>query len=494
VPDSQKTLRNGFGGVYAHNILLNLARSGTPDETESVSSLFAERYLALDEVSNFQGNLDLVSAWRKAGLQKSSPVDSIVPLSYAGLQLRRQGDWSLAVTGISKNFYHTQYEREGFLFACIGGLSLVEKGKLHSMWSNASNTMLNGRHDPKMLWMTAGYHPSFSPCVTAVQSEWKDLGQRYYQKGSDTFVGGVTLSNHFGIFVQRFDARNNPETYGKSSAKALRFRKSYFIFDRRVVALGRSIGANAEDQLTTGLLQERGEKSIELGSPKISWKDLSRTVKSEELSWAQTVDHSLGVWIFPNQTLRGESGNLEAGSRSGQMSRLYIEHGTEVTDAMGRYQSIYIVKPQADELARFDSKMRSSQSPVLIQRDDEQVQMVSDADCKTTGYVFWEGARLSDGLLLSASVPCTVLITELSSGRLQLAVSDPDLHTERIDKNPFGYSLPTTVELALRGRWMIKNSKPTGSGKTTIANGTESTVMTVQVQDGLSAEIVLDSK
>ena len=103
------------------------------------------------------------------------------------------------------------------------------------MWQDINHRMLynNCTSDNPKDYMTAGYHPSFSPCVTAVPADWKKTTQLYYQYGTDPFVGGVSLGNRFGVFVQPFDARTNP-AYRSTPACGLSFRKTYFTFDRRV--------------------------------------------------------------------------------------------------------------------------------------------------------------------------------------------------------------------------------------------------------------------
>ncbi len=491
VPDSQKSLSEGFGGVYAHNITLNLARSGNPMGNESTSKYFAEKYLALNEVTHFTGNLELSTTWKASGLTKSPLVDNVVSLSYAGMMLRRVGDWSLSVTGISKNFYHTQYEREGFLFACIGGLQLIEKGTLHPMWQTMANTSLIGRHDPKMLWMTEGYHPSYSPCVTAIETDWKELGQKYYQKGSDTFVGGVKLGEHFGVFVQKFDARKNEPTYVQTVAKNLRFRKSYFIFDRKIMALGRLIGANAGERVTTGLLEERGENSIRFAHTADSWETLKKPTKSEHLAWAQIKDQSLGIWVFPGQTLRGETGKLSAGSRTGNMSRFYLDHGDDLSSERGSYSVVYIAKPLEDELQQFHQHMSSDKPPLVIEVDNPKVQMVVDSLSQTFAYVFWESTELKKGPLLAALTPCTLIISTKEKNKLELAVSDPDMRIERTDNNPFGYSLPTSIELTLEGEWLLPDSPTNAPSVKSITQEAGKTKIVLDVKDGLSTAMTL---
>jgi len=322
--------------------------SGTPFELEKEARERVEHVAETLQNIAFEdssvGPPDYISPWTSWGsimknlsqagssLNSTLPPDVMATMSYGGMQIRRAEDWALTVHGISKTFYLTQYPREGFLFDDIGGLGLVVKNQKNAMWPGMKDTDRWGITFPKagITSLNAGYHPSFAPCVTAVQSDWKNLTQMEYQRGSDDFVGGVSLGNHCGIFVQKFNAHDNSR-YAKTVAHDLAFRKSYFLFDRRVVALGREISASPGAKVSTGILQEESKPAspgIVLGH-NLNWNDLRTGISSDKLPWAETKDESLGVWFFPGQLLRGEDGNFTDTARPGLMTRLYIDHGFE---------------------------------------------------------------------------------------------------------------------------------------------------------------------
>jgi hypothetical protein len=194
-------------------IALNLARSGTPDGQSAVDPFFAGMFMAADP--DYKGwdrpVLPLVETWKKAGIPPLGEPDALVTQSYAGIQTRRKDDWALTIFGISKSFWHMQYARPGFLFHSNGGLGLVEKNKKHAMWQDINHSMLynNCTSDNPKDYMTPGYHPNFSPCLTAVPADWKKITQLYYQYGTDPFVGGVSLGNLCGScrFVRSFSTR-----------------------------------------------------------------------------------------------------------------------------------------------------------------------------------------------------------------------------------------------------------------------------------------------
>ena len=458
-----------FGPLHA-TILTNLARSGAPDG-------------------------------EAAELKPAGPPDALVNLGYAAMQVRRQGDWALYLSGVSKAFYHTQYTRDGFLFHTIGSLGLIRKGQANVMWGNADQVNLAGRHDPTSQWVTAGYHPSYAPAVTAVEAPWSELGQLYYQHGTHAAVGGVALGQT-GVFVEPFDARRNEGTYGKTVAKDLAFRKTYFTFDRRVVALGRELRAAAGQHVFTGILQERAEAAgpgIGLGKPELNWKQLAAGLPSERIGWAQTRDGSLGVWLFPGQTVRGENGRQTVGERSGEITRLYVDHGTDLAAGQGSYGMIYSVLPEPGAMAAFAAEMAGDTPPIRILADVPALQVVEarQAGATSTGYACHAaGTVAAAGPVAQVDAPCVLMTHVAGDGKaLELAVADPDIHMERTEANPFGWSVPTPLVVTLNGAWTLQQAvavrgvKPPQVQVDAPRDG--KTVVRVTVVDGLSTELHL---
>jgi hypothetical protein len=433
--------------------------------------------------------------------EPSVAPDALVSMNYAGMQIRRQGDWALYLSGISQHFYHTQYTRDGFLFHTIGGLGLVRQGRAHVMWGDETKVNLAGRHDPTSQWGTAGYHPSYAPVVTAVEAPWAELGQVYYQRGTHAAVGGVALGR-CGVFVQPFDARLNDRLYGKTVAKDLAFRKAYFTFDRQVVALGRELRAGAGQRVVTGILQERTEADapgIELGQPRLSWTPLAAGVPSERIGWAQTRDGSLGVWLFPGQTVRGENGPQEVGGRTGEITRLYVDHGADLAAGQGSYGLIYTVMPEPGVMAGFAAAMAGATPPIRILADVPTLQVVEarQTGATATGYACYAaGAIAAAGPVAHVDAPCLLMTRAAAGGKtLELAVADPDIHMERTAANPFGWSVPTPIVVTLNGAWTLQQAvavrglKPPQVQVDAPRDG--KTVVRVTVVDGLSTELHL---
>jgi hypothetical protein len=519
------------GGTSAYGILLNLARSGTPDGRLRIAPQFASAVLGLIQnqgvyEQTVQSVVDTGSAvgkpevseqalaskavvdiFEKDGIRPPSPTDALFTLSYGGIQFRRLDDWSLVMRGVSKYFYYNQYVRDGFLFYTVGGLGLTRMGQIHASWADGKKQCLRYTKDPgnndAPLRMEEGYHPSYAPCVTALETEWKNLNQVYYQCGSDPFVGGVTLGKHFGVFVQKFNAKSNVKQYGKTVSKDLSFRKSYFTFDRMVVALGRDIGAGAKQHVFTGILQERSspeKPGVILGGDGINWKDLGSGLASETMPWAETRDGSLGVWIFPGQRIRREDGELSDTGRPGHMTRLYVEHGDKLENADGQYGLIYYLNPQPGSMAKFAKEMTGASAPIQILQDEKNVQVVTDKVNGATGYAFF-GAAQTEGAnpVLASDAPCLVM-TQLkdNGGKLELALSDPDLHMDRTPDNPFSYSLPTPVRITLKGKWDLKQVvEVMGVKRSEVKLEPPSggnTVILVMAVDGLSSEMILEAQ
>jgi len=488
-------------GISFSEIILNLARSGTPDGQSAVNPIFAGMFMGMTSAPLQRDHQDLMKAWKQAGILPRTSRDSITTLSYAGMQIRRKDDWALTIWGHSKDSYHTQYLRDGFLFYNIGGLGFVEENKKHAMWLDLKQPNLGGRGCPMDKCLAAGYHPSFAPCVTAVRAEWKTLGQGYYQHGSGAFSGGVSLGDHFGVYVQTFDAKSNPRTYGNTVGCDLAFRKTFFSFDQKVVALGRNIRTGKGQQAFTGVLQEPSEPTmpgVVLGGLLGAGKDLESGIPSETLRWAETAEKNLGVWFFPGQMIRREEGQLANGPRTGHMTRLYVEHGTNAEAGSASYGFIYTIRPHPGEMAAFASEMDSRSAPIRLLQDEDSLQVVSDVTQGATGYVFYKGGEThGTDLFFAADAPCLIMTQSKENGKsVALAVSDPNMHMEPTKENPYGYSMPAEIRITIRGGWILKETVATvGLPPPQVkvdSDGKGNTIIQVAVVDGLSTEMHLE--
>jgi|GEM_PF-6504343 len=156
-------------------------------------------------------------------------------------------------------------------------------------------------------------------------------------------------------------------------------------------------------------------------------------------------------------------------------------------------------------MAQFARAMAGAYAPIRILQDDPALQVVTDTSLSATGYVIYKGGETHTcGEILSANAPCLIM-TQVKEGgkKLDLALSDPDMHMDRTASNPFGYSLPTTLRLILKGSWKldelvkVKSIKPSPVKLTPLPNGTSgtngNTQLEVQVVDGLSTELHLSS-
>lgn len=482
------------GGYQVHASFLNLARSGMPDGSSDIMPEMASAYLALNGSSFHKEHKEDFDRFVQAGIKPALPPDSIATMNYAGIQIRRKQDWVLYLWGLSKKAYHTEYVRKGFLFYNIGSLELVEEGRLHAMWSKRGVWLKQVTSG-----MTPGYHPSYAPCVTALEADWSKLEQANYQNGSDEFVGGVSMEKPYAVFVQNYRAPDVQNTRQTVAGK-LSFRKAYFTFDQTVVALGRDISSQGL-KLFTGVLQERSSDTapgIIWGSDGKSCKELGKGMDSAAVSWASTHENNLGAWFFPGQRVCGADGILEAGSTSGEFARLWLDHG-ECSD--GSYGLIYKVRPQAGEMAEFAKRMTGQEPPIRIVCDTPKLLAVSESlnGVVTTGCIFYQNTDATGtGPLLAADAPCLVVTRLPADGnRLSLAVADPVLRNSPDKSNPFGYSQPVTVRLTLDRKWSLKETKKTMGVPVPTVKVTSSddgkTFVEIECRNGLTTEMTLSS-
>lgn len=470
---------------------LNLARAGSPDGLSSMDPDMGSYWLAYPNDSTYAENAQTVSEMHGLGIEAAEKYDSNHTLSYQTSNIHRQGDWQAYTRGISTNFYHTQYERDGYLFYNIGGISLVKEGTATGMQRNYGSSLLQ-RHDEDLVNITLGYNFSRAPGVTSIDSDYSELRQIYYQRGTSPFVGGVSSSDGNGIFCQVFNAKDR-EYYADTVAGGLRFKKSYFYFGNEIVLLGSGISNDGDlAGVETGLLQE----PVSSGVNEFSFADGLVTtgavydvkMTSAEVPWMYNDSLKMGVYLFPGQNVCLFKGTQTFGQLTGDVISTYLTHEGQTN---GWYETILRLNTSETQMEQLNTTMRGSDPDYRVLRRDDKAHIVQSEIHQTTGYVVFDSTELTlpEGVLRSVDTPCVIMLKK-QGGAVHLTVSSPDLHMEVSEENPLGWSQPVAVSMVLDGAYRFVDAGQTNRSATVnIAAGT--TTITAAVKDGLSSEMDL---
>ncbi|WP_405406570.1 polysaccharide lyase 8 family protein [Streptomyces sp. NBC_01104] len=239
---------------------------------------------------------------------------------------------------------------------------------------------------------------------------------------ANAVAGGAVLDGRYGAAAM--------ELVG-APGSTLRARKSWFLLDNAVVALGAGISASDGRAIETVIenrsLGAAGRNRLLVdGVPQSA--DLGRGVRASRAGWAHL--DGVGGYVFPGgtalRTLREErtgtwraiNTGADTGGSADPVTRRYVtlwtDHGVSPTGA----GYAYVLLPGASAAA---TAVWSHSRPVRIVANDATAQAVEDRRSGVTAVHFW-GAGSAAGI--TASGPASVLVRR-QGGRVSVAVADP---------------------------------------------------------------------
>lgn len=255
--------------------------------------------------------------------------------------------------------------------------------------------------------------------------DWKKIPGTTIQQDNDTlpvltargyriesnFVGGVSDGKN-GIAVMHYNR------------DGLKVRKSWFMFNDKIVCLGADINSTEGLPVTTSVNQSffNGEVIFKNSEGE---EQAGETEKITNPVWI--LHHNIG-YLFPaGGNLKLETMEVE-GSWNWVASRypeeiakagifkLWLEHGTNPKSES--YQ--YVLVPNADQQIM---KTLETQSPFKIQNENDRQEVVS-ADGEMGGAVFYKPGKSEIFGGMEVDQPCVVMIKKSEVG-LSVSVSDP---------------------------------------------------------------------
>jgi chondroitin AC lyase len=225
------------------------------------------------------------------------------------------------------------------------------------------------------------------------------------------FVGGVCDGN-YGLSAMEMEVR---ETTGK---------KSWFWFDKELVALGAGITSDNDSTVYTGINQSHLRGQVIVNGENFYQE---KPVNIRDSSW---IWHDSVAYFFPTPA---KDLKLEAGEKTGQLHSIYglgvnsqyrkdlfsawFDHGIKPKNA----SYAYVVMPG---ISSGEAQEYYNELNVDILSNSAKLQVVTHKSLNMTGLVFYEAGsfKLPDGLYLKVSDPCLVLVNHNSG---TLCVSDP---------------------------------------------------------------------
>ncbi|MFF1451179.1 polysaccharide lyase 8 family protein [Streptomyces sp. NPDC058274] len=217
--------------------------------------------------------------------------------------------------------------------------------------------------------------------------------------------------------------------YLKGLQSTLLAKKSWFCLDDAIVCLGAGIkctdGTAVESTVENRNLGATGTTSFQVdGVTKPTSRPWSETLTGAK--WAHIGGH--GGYVFPGgatvkalRTARdGRWSDINKGGSTTVLNRtyltMYVDHGTNPSNA----SYAYLLMPGATAAGTQSRAAATGWLTVLANTDNQQGVRVPSLGF--TGVNFWFGGTVGD---LTASNPCSVMISERSDGTAVVCVSDP---------------------------------------------------------------------
>ncbi|MFB7851860.1 polysaccharide lyase 8 family protein [Streptomyces sp. NPDC056053] len=379
----------------------------------------------------------LVKGWLVRN--RATPFETLAPLPQLALAKAVLDDGTVPVgprtTGSSvfADMDRVVHRRPGW--ACALSLSskrisAYEAGNgenLHGWYTGDGMTYLYDGDDLRQyndgFWPTVD--PYRLPGTTVDTRPRADLGTgagTSTHRPSNAVAGGAVLDGRY--VAAAMEVLGAPDT-------TLRARKSWFLLDNAVIALGAGITA------TDGRRIETVVENRNLGAGGRHRLLVDGVRQPVEQGWTHEFDgarwahvEGVGGYVFPDRatlhalreqrtgTWRDINSGADTGGSTDPVTRryltLWVDHGTSPADA--RYS--YVLLPGASAVA---TAAWARSRPVRIVADDATAQAVEVRRAGLTAVNFW-GAGTAAGI--TASGPASVLVQH-HGGQVRVAVADP---------------------------------------------------------------------
>ncbi len=240
---------------------------------------------------------------------------------------------------------------------------------------------------------------------------------------SDTFDGvtpnaGFAILGSFSVSANDF-VNNNNELASDLSAK-----KSVFIFDNEIVALGAGITNTVSDTGVTGTDIQTIETIVENIFYNNSNLLMSSTNEDDDilLSYNKEVEINKdyiwamrygGIYIpsAKNDTLKAKLLNTQGGN----FVEIWLDHGSTPTDATYEYA---ILPSASTNMNQFFAYVADPGYEVLS--NTSAIQAVKDKSSGAVGYTFWKGGEING---VKTDFACNIL-TKVDGNTVTIAIAD----------------------------------------------------------------------
>ncbi|OAS20471.1 polysaccharide lyase family 8 super-sandwich domain-containing protein [Paenibacillus oryzisoli] len=254
------------------------------------------------------------------------------------------------------------------------------------------------------------------------------------EMGKSAWVGGTDILGLYGVTGMEYHALGESATVPD---KTLTAKKSWFMFDDEIVALGSDI--NSTDGVTTETIVENRK----INSAGDNTLTVNGTAKSTTLGWAETMSGTnyihlggnvsgsdIGYYFPEGSTIKGlreartgkwydlntNKGSYTTTNYTHNYMTLWFDHGVNPTN--GTYSYVLLPNKTSTAVASY-----STSPNIIVLENSSEAQAVKETGLNITGINFWQDARKTvDGVTSDSK---SSVMTRETANDFEVSVSDP---------------------------------------------------------------------
>ncbi|MCW9709577.1 chondroitinase [Avibacterium sp. 21-586] len=378
------------------------ALAGDEKHSQKINRTFAGIYAALEHKAEFEG---VPAAAEPTGAWTMNYASMVV-------QRRHQADPKLSWLAIARGFSRYLVGNESY-----------EKNNLYGRYMSYGALEIIPEHFQDRGYRYDGWDWNRFPGTTTIHLPYSELRAKLGQLpaagleemllSTETYAGGTDLNNN-SMYAMKLRG------HSKYQQESFFARKSYFLFDNQVIALGSDIrNDDKEHQTETTLFQHN---VADLKPMLVNGKEVATLGTVEELESPAILADPTGnrYYIAAGQKLTLRYQEQESVDdrndkpTKGKFATAVLEHGKAPEN--GQYEYAVLIAPKADEAPAYQKLSHSN-----------KLHAVRDNRTGQEGYAYFEAEQKNvGGLVLGADQPLMAM-AQSDKHHLELSIANPDL-------------------------------------------------------------------
>ncbi|MER6951239.1 chondroitinase family polysaccharide lyase [Nonomuraea sp. NPDC000554] len=431
----------------------------------------AAAFLRLLPAAPTQQQKELAARLAAKGVTAEAAPTGNWALNYAALAVHRREQWQVTVRGHNRYLWSTEVYVGANWYGRYNTYGQIQV--LHR--ADPVTNLDSGYAQPGWDWNRRPGTTTIHKPLDQLKADLTGAIEEMLLTDS-RFAGAHSIDGRDGMFAM--DLHGHPKYDGSHRA-----RKSVFLFDDRIVAVGTGItNTDTANETETTLFQTR--LAARTAPTHVDGQAVAAFPHAAELQPRWLVDDKgLGYYLTPGQhvsltrSTQASRNNATEEPTSGDFATAWIRHGAAPRG--GRYEYAMVVNTTPERMADFAAAMDDpARAPYRVLRADDTAHVVSDRATGLTGYAVFEPASWDAGPVRAIDTPSLVL-TRSEQDALVLAVCDPDLRLyggidhDQYEKGRYvGHyspwsrpwladpSHPHLLRVTLDGRWQADGEQP----------------------------------